>query len=442
MGRKGHPVSFEEKLEISEKALAGESDPQIAKALGCSVHTIRKWRRRFIKYGKAGLHTELGRPAKGVLSSYEKDLRDRILQMRKARPGWGAKMLLMELQQDPYWGQQTLPSRSRIAAFLHQEGLTRKYHRRIDLPQPKPKDVERPHEEWQMDAQASMRVAGLPGRTSVIHILDVLSRLKVESCPRSSCRKPATDDYFLALRKAFMQFGLPERISLDRDTVFIDNTLASPYPTRIHMWLIALGMEVHFTRKRRPTDHAQVERSHQTMTAQAIQGQEWTSEQALWQELDRRRARLNQHWRMAVLDDQAPLQAYPTATFSGRAYRPEWEEELLSLDRLYTYLAQGRWIRHSSSGIIHLGGLYYYIGKHRPNQAFEITFEPSSVAFTMQPENGTESFAVPAKGLTKVDLMGDLELFLKLPCYQLAFPFTRQEHHQLSLAQLLTGTTL
>lgn len=442
MGRRGQRVSFEEKLEISEKSLAGASDPQIAEAMSRSVHTIRKWRRRFVEHGRSGLKTRMGRPVSGMLGSYPEELRDVILQLRKAHPGWGPKTLLMELQQDVYWSRRTLPSRSRIAVFLHQAGLTRRYSCHIELPQPARKKIERPHEEWQMDAQACMRVKGLPGRTSIIHIVDVFSRLKVESCPRVSCRKPATKDYFLALRKAFIQFGLPERISLDRDTVFFDNTLASPFPTHIHLWLVALGIEVSFTRKYRPTDHAQVERSHQTMTAQIIQGQEWSSEYELWKELDQRRERLNRHLPMDVLGKRAPLEAYPEAVFSGRAYRPEWEAELLSLERLYTYLAQGRWIRHNYSGILHIGGFYYWIGRQWHKQEIEITFDPQRAAFIMRPENGDEPLAVPAKGLTRSALMGDLDMLLKLPAYQLAFPFTREERHCTALAQLLTGTTL
>ena len=393
MGRRAQRVSYEEKLEICELALAGKTDPEIAIALGRSVHTVRKWRRRFIKHGKSGLRTTMGRPAKGILSSYPKELRDAIVQMRTSHPGWGPKTILMELQQDIYWRTRTLPSRSRIADFLRHEGLTRPYNRHIDLPEPECNKVEKPHEEWQMDAQASMRIKGLPGRTSVIHVIDVFSRLKVESCPRTSCHKPATKDYFLALRKAFIQFGLPERISLDRDTVFIDNTLASPFPTRIHLWLVALGIGVRFTRKRRPTDHGQVERSHQTMTAQAIQGQVWSSERELWKELDRRRERLNHHLPMDILGNLAPLEAYPDAIFSGRAYRPEWEEDLLSLERLFDFLAQGRWIRHSHAGLFQIGGNYYYIGRQWHGQEFEVTFDPQSVAFIMQPENGIVSLS-------------------------------------------------
>jgi transposase InsO family protein len=301
--------------------------------------------------------------------------------------------------------------------------------------------VEKPHQEWQLDAQGSLRVKGLRGRTSVIHVVDVCSRLKIESCPRISCRKPSTDDYFLALRKAFLQFGLPQRISLDRDTVFIDNTLASPFPTRIHLWLVALGIEVAFTRKRRPTDHAQVERSHQTMTAQAIQGQTWFSEQQLWAGLDHRRKRLNHFFPLQMLGEQAPLQAYPEAVSSGRAYRPEWEEQLLTLKRVHQFLGEGRWIRSCTHGKINIGGRRYSIGQSWGHQDFEITFDPVTVTFMMQPEQGGDPISVQPKGLNKADWMGDLNLLLKLPVYQLAFPFTPADRHRTSLAQFLAGTT-
>jgi Family of unknown function (DUF6519) len=43
---------FQIRLEMSEHATAGLNDPQIATALGCSVWTVRKWRRRSHKLGR------------------------------------------------------------------------------------------------------------------------------------------------------------------------------------------------------------------------------------------------------------------------------------------------------------------------------------------------------------------------------------------------------
>ncbi len=137
------------------------------------------------------------------------------------------------------------------------------------------------------------------------------------------------------LRRAFLTTGLPRRISLDHGMVFYDNTSPSPFPTRLHLWLLALGIDVCFTRKRCPTDHAKIERTHQTMTLQALLGQRWPDQTALWVGLDARRAMLNQHITSWVLQGHAPLQAYPEAAHSGRFYRPEWEAEMLDLARVF-----------------------------------------------------------------------------------------------------------
>jgi len=111
-------------------------------------------------------------------------------------------------------------------------------------------------------------------------------------------------------------------------------------------------VDVRFTRIRRPTDHAKIERMHQTMTLQALLGQHWADPQRLWAGLDARRERLNQHIPSRMLGGQTPLQAYPEASDSGRHYRPEWEAELLDLKRVYQYLATGRWFRPSTFDVL------------------------------------------------------------------------------------------
>jgi hypothetical protein len=107
------------------------------------------------------------------------------------------------------------------------------------------------------------------------------------------------------------------------------------FPPARPLWLLALNIEVVFTGVRRPTDHASIERTHQTMTNQALVGQSWPNQHTLWAGLDERLTVLNHCLPIRALHQQAPLQAYPKAVFSGRMYRPEWEEGLLDLDRVY-----------------------------------------------------------------------------------------------------------
>ena len=112
----------------------------------------------------------------------------------------------------------------------------------------------------------------------------------VESYPCLDTTNPPLEAYQLLLRRAFLSTGLPGRITFDHGTVFYDNTSPSPFPTSLHLWLLALGIDVCFTRKRCPTDHAKIERTHQTMTLQARLGQRWPDQTALWRGLDARRA--------------------------------------------------------------------------------------------------------------------------------------------------------
>src|SRR5256886_15423404 len=109
-----------------------------------------------------------------------------------------------------------------------------------------------------MDAQGIKRVEGL-GQVSLISVVDVVSRLKVESFPGMETTNPGLPDYQLTLRRAFLTYGLPETLTLDHGNVFYDNTTPSPLPKRLHVWLLALGIHARVTGTRCPTDHAILE---------------------------------------------------------------------------------------------------------------------------------------------------------------------------------------
>src|SRR6266571_2830145 len=390
MRQRGQTTSFQTRLEISEQAAAGLNDPQIATRVGCSVWTVRKWRRRSLHQGRVGLTSQMGRPATGPVSTFPSALKEAILHLRKLHPGWGPDTLLTALKMDACWADQPLPSRAQLARLLKHAGLTRRYQPHHDLIQPSRASLTDPHQEWQMDAQGIMRVEGV-GKVSLISIVDVTSRLKAESYPSLETTNPALQDYQLTLRRAFLTYGLPETLTLDHGTVFYDNTTPSPFPTRLHVWLLALGIQVRFTRKRCPTDHAIIERTHQTMTAQALLGQTYSSHADLWAGLDERRAVLNQHFPSRALSHQAPLEAYPHAMHSGRMYQPEWEEDLLCLERVWTYLRACRWFRRiRTNGFFCLGGYSYYLGKHVAQRSRAILFDADPVAFLCQLEGSEE----------------------------------------------------
>ena len=442
MVQRGQRTSLEERIEIGERWEAGQTDPQIAVAIGRPLPTVRKWRRRYQREGRAGLVSRMGRPPTGALGQFSLEMQDAVREMRECRPGWGPLTIRTELKDDQRFVGMKLPSRSRIAAFLKQEGFTRKYERHSELPQPQAVEPERAHEEWEVDAKGVIKVPDL-GSVSIININDLFSRLKVDSFPCLNTSHPNTRDYQLVLRRAFLNRGLPKRISLDHDSVFYDNASASPYPTTLHLWLIALSVDVYFIKQRPPAEHSVIERAHQTINQQAVVGQVFADGSVLQQSLDDRLDFLNSRFPSRSLDGLPPLVAYPEAQHSGQPYRPEWEEDMLDMQHVYDYLAQGRWFRRTSKhGQFSLGAHRYNLGKDLGNQTVEITFDPQTRELKCLLEDGSQEIRLAVQGLTKTDLMGELGPLIALPAYQLALPFSRAAWREMALCNSLTDTTL
>ena len=442
MAQRGQPTTFEERVEIGERWDAGQSDPEIAVVMMRSVWTVRKWRRKYQREGRSGLVSQMGRPPTGALGQYPPEIRQAVSAMRKSYSGWGPVTIRTELEDDPNYSNGKTPSRSRIAAYLKQEGFTRKYERHSKLPQPKGVKPEQAHEIWEVDAKGVIKVPGL-GFVSLINIRDLCSRLYVTSYPCMNTSHPNTLDYQLTLRRAFVDWGLPKLVSLDHDSVFYDNVSVSPYPTILHLWLIAMGIDVRFIEKKPPAEHSVIERSQQTIPKQAIDGQSFIDSLDLQKSLSDRLDFLNRRYPSLSLGGQPPLMACPEAKHTQRPYRLEWEEEMLDMQRVYDYLSEGRWFRRTSLyGQFSLGAHRYNAKAQFSEQTLEITFDAQTGEFVCLSEDGNQNIRFSCQGLTKADLMGELNPLVTLPKYQLELPFSRAAWREIMLCSDLTGTTL
>jgi transposase len=356
MSNKGQTTTLAERITIAERVESGQSSREIAEELRRPLSTIRKWRQKYLREGRAGLSSQMGRPATGALATAPAEMKDAILELREKHPGWGAQTLRLEISKDKRFASLRIPSRARIAAYLKEQKKVRKYERHQDLPEPKVQPVQRPHQEWEMDAQGVTTITGL-GKVSFINVLDVYSHASIDSHACPNTRHPKSEEYQRVLRRALIRYGLPEQVSLDHDSAFYDNKSASPFPSVIHLWLIGLGVQVRFIRKRPPLEHSRIERHHQTIAEQAFEGQTFADVIALQRNLQARMLFLNQEYPTRALDGQSPFQAFPQARHSNRFYCLEAEAQLLDMQRIYDYLQSGRWFRQVSSvGTFSLGG--------------------------------------------------------------------------------------
>jgi len=441
MGQHDKATHLQERMEMVERSATGASDAEVAEAMGWSQWTVRKWRRKGHSQGRSGLASRLGRPASGALSSFDPLIATTVRALRAAQPGWGPMTLKVELGKEQHLAQLRLPSRARIAAFLREEGLTRPYAYHTELEQPAAQTVTDPHEEWELDAQGVQMVAGV-GAVSVINIADRYSRLRIASWGCVGRSKAETAEYQLACRCGFVRYGLPRRISLDHDTVFYDSNNPSPFPSRFHLWLLALGIEVRFITQAPPAEHAVIERSHTLLTQQALR-QTFTTSEQMQAALDERCAFLNTEYPSRTWHGQAPLVAYPQAQHSSRCYTPETESAALDLQRIYAYLARQHWFRQvSAQGQFTLGGERYGLGCAWEGQPIEITFDAATAEFVCTSADGQRCQRVASKGLTKAELMGELPPWDNLPAYQRRLPFSSAAQREEILYQECAGTTL
>lgn len=437
-------TSYEERIMISTLSAAGHSDGEIAQQVGWGIATVGKWRRRHERQGRVGLVAKVGRPESGALSSFAPELVACVRALRQAHPGWGAKTLRARLQSEENW--PVLPSRASLARWLKAQGLVRRYERHQALPQPSRTDAQAPHEEWELDARGCEKIAGV-GVVSLLNLNDRFSKVKLCSYPcwlgeQRAQRHPNTVDYQLVFRLTASEWGLPDRLRVDRESVFYDNGSQSPFPTLFHLWLLALRVDLIFGPPHQPTQRGLTERSHQTWYHQVLEGQSFAGQEGLAHALRQHRHFLNWQLPCASLAETPPLVAYPQALIPRRLYRPEWEAEILELAPIYAYLSQGRWFRKAShSGAISLGAQTYSLGLPWVKKDVDITFDPADQHLLFFAPDGNLQRRLPIKGITKADLMGPLGPLVQLHGFQLALPFSWHDWQVLQLCETLPATT-
>lgn len=433
-------TTFEQRIKIKQLVSQGLTSRVNAEQMGLSIATVRKWRQR----AHENLGSPMGRPAKGPMSSFGPLIRSKIKELRKVHKGWGPKTLLAELKRDGRFCHLHLPSRTAIARYLKAEGLSRSYERHFKEWNAALPPAERVHQRWQLDAKGNEQIQGV-GAIAFINVKDVLSHCYsgIFPCWLPSLKHRVLEAHYrLALRLSFCQYGLPEELQLDHDSVFFDNKHSSPFPSLIHLWILALNINLVFSRVRQPQDQGQAERQHQTAFLQILSEQGYRNWEALYKFCLQRQMFLNYDLPCSSLGERAPLQVYPQAQHSGRLYSPELEPDLLNLHAVDAFLANQQWFRQvSQKGRLKLGNSEYYPEGAIPGSQLLITFDPRDRAFCFFDDNELLLDRKPVKGLTKENLIGSVPLYLPVG-FQLRLPFSQQAQALLRLYETPPTTSL
>jgi Integrase core domain. len=210
----------------------------------------------------------------------------------------------------------------------------------------------------------------------------------------------AASDVQSALRGAFTRWGLPSGLRVDNGQPWGSS---AELPTALALWVIGLGVSMHWNRPYHAQANAKVERSH-GVAAQWAEPARCADAQALQAHLQWAKTIQREHY--PACDGRSRRQAYPELAHSGRSYTSEQEVSLWDATRVYRLLAQGQWLRRvGSGGQISIYDWSLWVGSRYRGQTVFVRFDPDQVAWRISDHNGQLLACPPAPYLSRENML-------------------------------------
>lgn len=389
-----------ERVDIVEGHLAGETLSAIAERLALSHYTVRHWWRAYRDHGWAGLEPKpKGPPTVGPLGRFDPMVKYVALRLKRAHPAWGPEMLRLHMSRRPSLRGQRLPKNTALWSYLHQFGSRLLLQRRLPTTRPTSPVVRatEPHQCWEMDFKGDEMVKdcqkvispfGVSDEASGAPLARYLHILKAKGNRQGLTMRDVQND----LRQIFTQWGLPDALRMDRDSLFVGSSRLE-WPGTLLLWLVGLGIQPLINRAFRPTDNAMVERSHRTWKGDVLVGGRFADLLVLQaqsdQALEDRRCHLPS--RHKGCNRHSPAQAYPELMTPRRRYQAHQERTLFDLQRVDAYLSQWTWRRQvDSTGKISLANRNHLVDRTYRGQIVKVRFDPQSREFVCASVDQTE----------------------------------------------------
>lgn len=202
------------------------------------------------------------------------------------------------------------------------------------------------------------------------------------------------------LRAAQARWGLPVRYRVDNGSPWGS---WGDFPTELALWVMGLGVGMHWNTPKRPVENGVVERSQGTSNRWC---EPWTCSTA--EELQERLIGTDRLYRESYpyRNGQSRMTIYPGLVHSGRPYDPSQEAEQWQWSRVAEHLATYSVERTvDRSGMISLYNRGYYVGKTHQGKKVSVIFDPQSEEWVISDEEGRELRHLPAKQLNAERVM-------------------------------------
>ena len=206
------------------------------------------------------------------------------------------------------------------------------------------------------------------------------------------------------LRLAFACWGLPRHLRVDNGAPWGST---GDFPTELSLWVIGLGVQMHWNAPRAPQENGVVERSQGTSDRWC---EPWTCATAA--ELQERLDRMDRLHREVYpyREGLSRMTYFPGLAHSGRPYARDAEERLWEWSRVAEHLSSYVLVRRvDRSGLVSLYNRGRYVGKIHQGKDVYVMYDPVSNEWFFTDLEGRQLRRQPAEELSRERVM-DLEV--------------------------------
>jgi hypothetical protein len=196
------------------------------------------------------------------------------------------------------------------------------------------------------------------------------------------------------LRQAFARWGRPAALRVDNGGPWGS---AGDLPPDLALWLLGLGLDMHWNDPHQPQQNGVVERSQGT-------GQRWAEpgQCATPAELQRRLREMDAVQREAYpsIGGQSRAAAFPGLAHSGRRYSEAWERRHWDVRRVLEHLSGYAVPRRvDKNGDVSLYHRPHYVGCMHRGKVVYVMVDPERAEWVFVDEHGRQLRCQPAEEL-------------------------------------------
>jgi transposase InsO family protein len=320
---------------------------EVADRLGVSRQTVHNWIARYEQGGLVSLTDRSRRPTR-CPHQISPDVEAIICELRREHPGWGPRRIEHQLHRS---GIDPVPGRSSIYRCLKRHGLIELRRRRKRRDEFRRWERERPMQLWQMDVMGGVELED-GTELKVVTGVDDHSRFCVAAGLVSRATSKAVCEILSA---SLARYGMPDEILTDNGKCFTGRFGPNPVEVLFDRILRENGISHRHTGVRSPTTTGKIERFHQSLRREFLEGRTFASTQVAQAELDA--------W-VADYNTNRPHQALEMATPAERFRLKPLAKDQVSVPVEAAEDHRGQWVlrRVASNGIVSVDGQMFSVG--------------------------------------------------------------------------------